>query len=104
MNATTTITRANYDQFCTEPPMTQDEQRDWRIMCAAIRAEMRRGTPDSWPLYQHIMDSTSEERAAHQAASIGNTTDWADMVGFADTCRAQKRAEIAAWHRFSRDA
>jgi len=99
------INRSNYREYCQEPELTKDEQHDWHVMARAIRDSLgevaaEKGTLDDSPLFTYITTQTAAEHAAYRTAEAKCTGDWSDVAEFADACRREKRAELAAWHRW----
>lgn len=94
-----TITRDNYHEFCTQPPLTDQETRQFGEFKAYV-SRLRNNLQHEF--FAFVKDYTVKERVEYEQMSHRNSDDWSDMVGFADACRALFRAQIAALAEYKR--
>ena len=82
-----TITRQNWQQYTTEPPLTPEE--------ALSRRLMRHNFAQQPGLLEYIQDHTQVERTRSPIADP--TKGWGHFVKWADGNRRTQRVELAAW-------
>ena len=82
-----TITRQNWQQHTTEPPLTPEEALSRRLMRHNFALQ-----PD---LFEYIQDYTQVERTRSPIADP--TKGWDHLAKWADGNRRTQRIELAAW-------
>lgn len=88
------ITRSNYEDYCSEPPLSPEELKEWRQMCGEMVAGINE---NDLSLRMFVRNRTLGEYDKNQTAYHSHTKDWSDMILVHDTCVILKRAEIAAY-------
>ena len=90
-----TITRENYETFCTEPPL--DTLEIAALARARGAARNSRALREFFEANQDWLAAVKEERAV---GLRGRSDDWADVVAYADACRRRQRCEIAVYEQW----
>jgi len=84
----TTITRQNWREHTTEPPLTADERKRVR--------EIRYACRENEDLRYAVYEATSSEWTEVQATGVP-FTGWAGFVAWVNATRRLQRAEVKAW-------
>jgi len=83
-------TRDNWEQFCEEEPLTEEEWAAWYELAAVARVNGEVAT--------FIETEAADEIAEHDQFEF--TYDWSNLVQSSDKFKRMRRAQIRAWRKW----
>lgn len=86
----TTPNRENWEGFCEEEPLTEEEWAAWYELAAVAR--------ENDEVAEFIESEAAEEIAEHDQYVF--TYSWPSLVQSSDKRKRMRRAQIAAWRKW----